>query len=214
MRSTNASYKTSNVKNIIRSKKTQSLNYIVNVGYCKGNWQIESGISYWRSGLQFEKDYITSHSFGPYGNQSKRYPIDYHMSNSHMVIPLSIGYMLNKNKNVSFIPSIGIAAVCNIDNRITTDGNILQETISSITYDANPICLQLMGSMELQCKVSKHCDFWLRPSYQHMITPSLKSSSTNYLSSMYEYALFFNAGITYTIRQQHYTVAVADAGEE
>jgi|GEM_PF-3255132 len=206
--SSSASYKTTGNTKEMKGKRVSSHNAIINVGYQIGYWQIESGMNYWQSGMQFEKNFGTSPNFGPYGNQSKNYLLSYDINGAHLLMPINVGFVLNKNKNVSIIPSVGIATVYNLKKKITTEGIFQQTALKTITYSANDISLMLAASMEVRYKISKHCDFWLRPTYQRMISPSISSSPINYMSSMYEYALLFNAGVTYTIREQQYNVII------
>ncbi len=179
----------------------------IGIGVIHGNWQLETGLGYLRTGVSFVKnEYEPLCGGGPNTNPVTILPVGpnvkYTIKNDHLVIPLIISYAMNKQNKFSFYPGAGIEASYNMQGTITSnasnpDGAILDPI--QINYHYNTVSAMALLKCDAQYRINKMLSVWCSPTYQQMFTSLTSKVQGDYMSRTYDHAILLNFGVRYNL---------------
>lgn len=187
---------------------TFSIQPQLGIGHRFGKLQLESGIGYWTSGVNFTAPKgvptcgISPVNHLPNNNQTNNNeqpnpvnrPVKYAINNPHLVVPLVAGYYIAVSKKISVVPGIGLEGMYNFKGRMTTDVSIAQ-SYANIHYDYNHFGAAAIAKADLQYNVKENLSVWCSSSYQNMISSLTTKVTGDAMSRTYDRAIMFNIGI-------------------
>ena len=171
----------------------------LNLGYTYGNLQLETGVGYLQTGVGFE--------IGPGHPGCMVFPGstvpkltaagNYTIRNGHIVLPASIGYIINKRGKLSVVPGIGIEAAYNFEGKVSVTNR--GESPQSLTpdYKYNQASALVLVKFDVQYRISRQLSIWCSPSYQQMVTSLTKKVQGDSMSRIYDHAMLVSLGVTY-----------------
>ncbi len=197
-----------NSSNNIRSNQAQ-----VSIGYNKGNLQLETGIGYLRTGVTFVNaigeplcggmvppvQTPTSKDSGAVHGTTNVIGVRYTISNTHIVVPVMIGYVMKMGKKVDVVPGIGVETLLNFKGKLSADQPASQDVENSINYHYNPVAAMLALKIDVQYHISKQWGVWVSPSAHNMLSSLTTAVPGDAMSRQYYHALLFSAGVRYNL---------------
>jgi len=182
------------------------------IGLTYGKWQVEGGVGFLQTGVKYVMDESRSVPAAPPFLRSGETielqialpDVRYTIKNAHLVMPLTISYILNKEKKISFCPGAGIAAAYNFKGTLSADrvgGGWNNRPLSSavIAYDYNKLGFMAVLKLDVQYKIGRQVSIWASPSYQQMLTSLTARAKSDPLSKTYDHALLLSVGVRYDL---------------
>ncbi len=181
----------------IFSEQTQ-----LNFGYSLGNLQLETGIGFLITGLNYT---IGAGGTGGcvVGPNSYAPPVTanqgiYTIKNPHLTVPAIVSYTLNNRKKVSVSPGIGLEALYNFKGKMTTTNNV-DGSSEKVDYNYNNLGAAVVLKFDIQYRLCEHLSIWCSPSYQNMISSLTTKVQGDAMSRIYDRAFLINAGLKYNL---------------
>ena len=174
----------------------------LNFGYTHGNLQLETGIGYLLTGLNYT---IGAGGGGcvvgpnpngtpaPASNQGT-----YTIKNPHLTVPLVASYTLNNKKKLSVSPGVGVEALYNFKGKMTTT-NESDASSEKMDYSYNSVSAAVLLKFDIQYKMCEHLSLWCSPTYQNMISSLTTKVQGDAMSRIYDRAFLINAGVKYNL---------------
>jgi opacity protein-like surface antigen len=183
--------------------------FAIKAGYQNEKWSFTAGIGYLNTGYQMNSYSV----FTP--GVSQEYPLHawpepniagkYSMHDPHIILPLEVGYKIYLNPKLFFTPSIGAAAMYNLQRHIIT--NVPLSNYEEPLQDFKTYCNQysLLGIMQFNFEytLTHKAILLVGPSVQYMLTSEMKNSENSLYGSQYDYAFLINIGIKYCFSKKH-----------
>ena len=178
----------------------------MNLGYSLGKIQLETGVGYLLTGLNYT---IGADGRGcvvgpnpiapplPAANQGT-----YTIKNPHLIVPLIVNYTLSSKKKVSVSPGIGMDAFYNFKGKMTTT-NQNEATSEKVNYSYNNFGAAVVLKLDIQYRICEHLSILFSPSYQNMISSLTTKVQGDAMSRIYDRAFLFNVGIKYNLHCGH-----------
>jgi hypothetical protein len=182
------------------------------IGHRFGKLQVESGIGYWTSGVNFTSpDGVPHCGIGPDPHNPNsqtntheqpvnpiNHPVRYSISNPHLVVPLVAGYYIGISKKLSVVPGVGIEGLYNFKGRMTTDISEAQ-SFANVHYDYNSFGAAVIVKADVQYQLGRNFGIWCSPSYQDMVSSLTTKVAGDGMSRTYDRAIMFNTGVRWTM---------------
>lgn len=146
----------------------------INIGYNRGHWRFEAGLSYLESGYT-EKDIYFDYYYYTYfsGNVSHQDAIGtFNYRFTHLMIPVNAGYKINVGKKFNIVPMLGLGISYNTGSKYwyVTGGKKLPKMDGNYGMHYRKISAWASAHIALEYKISKVFSVNLDPQFNLMPT--------------------------------------------
>jgi hypothetical protein len=180
-----------------------SQEYQVKAGYHLHNWQFETGLVYFTTGVKgysnkLNLDYMYNGGSGPFVPSLEPTLADnLKVINRHIALPLSLSYKINMGKRFSLSPGAGVEWLYNNSTEIRHSSIDFSGNSGNVDYHYNTISQALLLRLEAEYKLNNKWSIIAGPSVQCMLTPMESIPGFSY-----DYSYLMNVGIKYNVQKK------------
>lgn len=156
----------------------------VNIGYSTGRWRFEVGLTYVESGyrikdVQFDYYYYTYHWGGSGLHKDATGTFNYRFR--HILLPVNVGYTLNRDKQLQIVPVLGLGISYNTGAKYwyITPQEKLPKVNDNYSQYYRTISPWISAHILLDYKVSSRLSINLDPQFNLMLLSLEKTGNLN-----------------------------------